>query len=90
MYISDATSTPLIFPSFLMVHCPKGNNTATAMCIDVIFADGSHDLIMMSARSKDAPTVLQGTLKHNKQSKAVVILKDEFQPTTTVSKISNF
>ena len=55
------------------------------LCIDVLFADGTNDMLLVSPRSEDAPTVMKGALKSNKETKVVVILSDEFNPRTTVS-----
>ena len=62
--------------------CATGDNAE--VCIDVLFSDGTHDMLLVSSRSKDAPTVLKGALKSNKEIKAVVILQDILNPAITV------
>lgn len=63
-------------PSFLRVDCRDGDAESTEMCIDVLYPDGSHDLLLMSRPYQEAPTVLKGTLKSDSTTKVVVILGD--------------
>ena len=83
LQLTDITSQHKRLPSFQRVDCSKQD--IAELCVDVIFADGSHDMLLVSPRSVDAPTVMKGTLKSNKGTKVVVILSDEFNPRTTVS-----
>ena len=55
------------------------------MCVDVLFADGSKDTLLLSRPHMDAPSVLKGTLRSDRATKAVVILRDENNPEATVS-----
>ena len=71
-------------PSFLRVDCPKSGAESAEMCIDVLYPDGFHDLLLMSRPYKMAPSVLKGTLKSDPTTKVVVILGDEFIPGTKV------
>ena len=81
--LTDITSQHKRLPSFQRVECSEKD--IAELCIDVIFVDGSHDMLLVSPRSVDAPTVMKGTLKSNRGTKVVVILGDEFNPRTTVS-----
>ena len=72
-------------PAFLAVECPQHKALTPELCVDVLFADGSHDMLLMFSPYEDAPTVLKGTLRSNPETKVVVILKDEVNPEATVS-----
>ena len=72
-------------PAFLVVECPQHKALTPELCVDVLFADGSHDMLLMFSPYEDAPTVLKGTLRSNPETKVVVILKDEVNPEATVS-----
>ena len=68
-----------------MVECPHHKALTPELCVDVLFADGSHDMLLMFSPYEDAPTVMKGTLRSNPETKVVVILKDEVNPEATVS-----
>ena len=74
-------------PSFLVIECPQQKGSTADLCVDVLYADKSRDMLLMLRPYKDAPTVLEGTLRSNPGTKVVVILKDEDVPEATVSTI---
>ena len=83
MFIAAAQSAPKDLPTFLNVTCPE--DITAEMCVDVRYADGSNDMLLMSRPHKDAPTVMKGMLKSHRPTKVVIILQDENNPEATVS-----
>ena len=63
--------------------CPE--KTTAEMCVDVLYADGSGDMLLMWRPHEDAPTVLKGTLQSDQATKAVIVLMDKFTPEAMVS-----
>ena len=57
VHLAAAQSAPKDLPAFLNVTCPEG--VSAEMCVDVRYADGSGDMLLMSRPHKDAPTVLK-------------------------------
>ena len=83
LFFSDVKSDGVNgLPTFLRVECATTDHAE--VCIDVLFSDSTRDMLLVSPRSEDAPTVLKGTLKSSADVKAVVILEDQFTQTTTV------
>ena len=73
------------------MECPEDSVLITPdLCVDVLFADGSHDMLQMFSPYDDAPSVMKGTLQSNPQTKVVVILQDEDEPETEVSTKMNY
>ena len=61
-------------PTFSPAEC-MGKDTFFAMCMNVDFADGSND-IMLLKQSSDEPTIFEGWLK-NEGAKVVLIHPDD-------------
>ena len=68
-----------------MEDCPDGETPTPELCVDVLFADGSHDMLLMFRPYENAPTVTKGYLRSDPETQAVIILKDEVNPEATVS-----
>ena len=81
---ADVISATSNLPTFLNASCPA-EEISYAMCVDVLYTDGSQDTLLMTRPHKDAPTVLKGTLESDRATKAVVILRDDNNPEATVS-----
>ena len=84
LLLAAAQSAPKDLPTFLNVTCPE--DVTAEMCVDVRYADGSSDMLLMLRPHKDAPTVLKGMLKSHRPTKVVIILQDQNNPEATVSR----
>ena len=82
---ADPVTNDVGLPTFRVEECPQHEAPTPDLCVDVLFADGSHDVLLMFSPYEDAPTVMKGILGSNPETKVVVILKDEDNPEATVS-----
>ena len=85
-FCAGPVTTDIGLPTFRIVGCPEDSVLNTPdLCVDVLFADGSHDMLQMFRPYEDSPTVMKGKLRSSPETKVVVILKDEVNPEAEVS-----